>query len=186
MIKYFIIVILLLSSALAFNIKELIRANNNIDRLEENFIQMHKSNISLKLTLDEFKVTMTDRMDSVLEKADIKPKWIKQYNEINHYYYDTVEVVVPTTKVNDSTYTFLDTKDCFSIGGNIVVADSKPKLNIDYRAYNTNIDYILYQNRAKYQFLFWKWRLFGKKENNLYISSDCGETKVKRIDIIKK
>jgi hypothetical protein len=186
--KYFIIIIGLLLTALYTSYISLQKANDNIDRLEENFTQLHSSNTTLRLTLSEFEATMSTRMDSVIKSSNIKPKWIKEYIEINHHYHNTDTNIVTVTidPIDNTKYNFREKIECFNVEGFISLKEKLPKLTLTTVGYNTKIDYIIYQNRKEWKFLFVKSRLFGSKQNKLYISSDCGETEVKHVNIVKK
>ena len=181
--KYLIIAGIFLLSIVSMQTCQLKRASEKIDRLSTNFTEMQEDNKQLNLTVQEFKEYSSVRMDSILKVASIKPKWIKEYTSVYHNYYDTIVKEVPVEKISTTKYNFLETSDCFTVGGTIDVKDTVPKLSINYRKFTDSLDIIKYLEPKK--FLFIKSYLFGKDEE-LKIIGNCGEYKYEHINIVKR
>jgi hypothetical protein len=159
----------------------------NRERLEENQAQLLKEKanyILIKQSLDEFKATISARVDSVLRADRIKPKQVERIVERHFYYRDTSYVThVPDPVVVDNTtiYPFTDLKDCFTIRGFMELRDAKPAVTITDRKFeNSSVD-IAYIEREK-KFLGIR---FGRWKGRLKTINQCGATTTKEIEIVK-
>ena len=153
---------------------------NNMQLMSEN-----RQNIDLKLTLREFKASMSTKIDSILKVAEIASKQVKTITVNNTYYIDSSKTVIrpePDISKTDTTYPFIDIKDCFTIGGFMKVQDDRPELIINKREFKNEVTIIGYEKRP-HKFWFVRW---GKKQTYIETSSDCGETKTTQIEIVKK
>jgi len=180
--KYLIIGALALLGIVSFQSYQLKKAGNKIDRLSDNFVELQESNSKLRLTVDEFKEYSSGKMDSIMEVASIKPKWVKEYTTINNHYYDTVEVEVPVEHVDTFKYSFMESNDCFTVGGIVNVKDSIPQVSINYREFTDTLNIIKYLKPKK--FLFIRSYLFGKSEE-LKIVGNCGTYEYDNIKVVK-
>jgi hypothetical protein len=153
---------------------------NNLQLMSEN-----RDNINLQLTLREFKQSMSTKIDSILKVAEIASKQVKTVTITNTYYIDSSKTIIrpePVISKNDTTYPFIDTKDCFIIGGFMKVVNERPELVINRREFKNEVTLIGYEKRP-HKFWFIRW---GKKEYFISNSSDCGKSEVKQIQIVKK
>jgi len=181
--KYLIIGFIALLGIVSFQSHQLNKAGDKINRLSDNFGELQKSNKQLRLTVDEFAEYSSDRMDSIMEQAKIKPKWVKEYTTVHHNYYDTTIVEAPVEKVDTFEYSFLESNDCFTVGGIVNVKDSIPKVEINHREFTDSLDIIKYLEPKK--FLFIRSYLFGKTEE-LEIVGNCGIYEYNNIKVIKE
>lgn len=182
--KYFIAAFLMLMTISFLQHQQLKKAGEKIERLSDNFSQIKSENKDLKLSIEEFKGYMSERTDSILKIAQIKPKWIKEYVTVNHNYYDTTIVTVPVEKVDTFDYRFLDSSDCFTVGGVVNVKNKVPKVTIDYREFTDTLDLIKYVKPNKFWFLRSGF-LFGKEEK-FEIRGNCGVYNYEKIQVIKE
>lgn len=153
---------------------------NNQQLMSENF-----KNKSLNLSFNEFKSSVSKKVDSLLKVAQIALKQVKTVIITNNYYIDSSKTIIrpePVISKIDTTFPFIDIKDCFTIGGYMKVRDDRPELVINKREFKNEITTIGYEKRP-HKFWFIRW---GKKQTFIESSSDCGETTVKQINIIKK
>jgi len=150
-----------------------------------NLLSSNRKNINLELTLKEFKQSMSTKIDSILKVAEINSKRVKTVTTINNYYIDSTKTIIrpdPVISKNDTTYPFIDIKECFSISGFMKVVNNRPELTIQERKFDNEINVIVHNKRPhKYWFI-----RYGKREMKVDGVSDCGEVKIKQINIIKK
>lgn len=154
--------------------------NNNFQLMAEN-----RDNVNLQLSFKEFKQSVSTKIDSLLKVFKIALKEVKTVTVTNNYYIDSSKTIIrpiPVISNIDTLYPFIDTKDCFTIAGIMKVVNDRPELTIQKREFKNEITLIGYEKRP-HHFWFIKW---GKKETFIESSSECGETTVKQIDIIKK
>lgn len=180
--KYLIAGLILLVAIVSFQSHKLNEAGNKIDRLSDNFTELQQSNKQLRLTVGEFQEYSSGRMDSILKVAKVKPKWVKEYTTVNNHYYDTVEVEVPVEKIDSFEYQFMESNDCFTVGGLINIEDSVPQVKINHREFTDTLSIIKYQEPKK--FLFIRSYLFGKAEE-LEIVGNCGTYEYDNIKVVK-
>jgi hypothetical protein len=182
--KYFIIAFLALLGIVSVQTCQLKKAGEKIDRISTNFEEVQQSNKNLSLSLKEFKGYMSERTDSILKTAKIKPKWVKEYTTIENHYYDTVKVEVPVEQVDTFDYRFLDKGECISVGGVVNIKDSIPKVTIDHREFTDSLDLIKYVKPNKWWFIRSGF-LFGKDEK-FEIHGNCGTYEYEKIKVIKE
>lgn len=157
------------------------------ERLEENQAQLLKEKADytlIKQSIEEFKETISARVDSALRANRIKPKQVERIVERHYYYRDTSYIthVPEPVVVNDVTiYPFTDIKDCFTIKGFMELRDSRPAVTITERKFENNSVDIAFIEREK-RFLGIR---FGKWKGRLKTINKCGETTTKEIQIIK-
>jgi len=154
--------------------------NNNFQLMAEN-----RENINLTLSLKEFKASMSTKIDSILKVAEINSKAVKTVTTINNYYIDSTKTIIrpePVISKNDTTYPFVDIKECFSISGFMKVVNDRPELTIQERKFINEINVIVHNKRPH---KFWFIR-YGKREMKIDGVSDCGDVKIKQINVIKK
>lgn len=180
-----IFVILLIALFTSFRIIK--NQKDTIARLESNQVTLltNTKNEIIALTKKEFKETMPKLLDSTLTAKGIKPGQVQDVTYVNnHYYnYDTTIITPPAVITSkDTIYPFIDTKDCFTIGGYMRLLSGEPTLNITKRDYADSTTIIGFWDRP-HKFWFVKW---GRKQIDIESSSTCGDTKVQRIKIVKK
>jgi hypothetical protein len=181
--KYLIIGALVLLGIVSFQSYQLKKADNKIDRLSDNFTELQESNTKLRLTVSEFKEYSSDRMDSILEVASVKPKWVKEYTTVNNHYYDTTVVEVPVEQVDTFKYSFIEANDCFTVGGIVNIKDSIPQVEINHREFTDTLNIIKYIKPNKFWFIRSGF-LFGKSEE-LEIVGNCGIYEYENIQVVK-
>lgn len=182
-----ICLILILALTAYFERQQRIRERQRADRLEENqrqYLQDSLRYAKLTLSLQEFKTTMTRKVDSILNAARIKPKQVTSVVE-RHFYYHNKDTVLyqPNQVVTDtgSLYPFSDYRDCFHFAGFMQIEGNKPELTVTLREFNNSSIDIAYLERP-HKFLFFKW---GKWRAKLKSTHQCGEETTKEIEIIK-
>ena len=80
----------------------------------------------------------------------------------------------------------LDTTDCWVTGGVIEFNGEEIFLKITDRQFKNVSDYVAYQERRKWKFLFFNTRIFGKKEIKVQVFNSCGGTETKTLVIDKR
>ena len=188
--RYLYITLAMLIAVCYILFKQWNKERNNAIRWEENTAQIenyYKGELSqLKLTQQEFNKSMADSTKELIKQLAIKPKKIVEYVTIYQRQVDTVFVETKLKELNDSTYSFTDNSNCFTIEGLVYTKDPETKVNIIRKEYNNTLQYFLYQKRRVWaKPLGIKINLFGKKYTDLKIVSTCGESQVKRVEIIK-
>lgn len=181
--KYLIIGLIALIGIVSFQSYQLDKAGSKIERLSDNFTEMQTINKNLKLSVDEFKEYSSQRIDSIMEQAKIKPKWVKEYTTVTNNYYDTTIVEAPVEKVDSFEYSFLEANECFSVGGIVNIKDSIPEVSINYREFTDSLDIIKYLKPKKFWFI--RSYLFGKEEE-LEIRGNCGTYEYNNVKVIKE
>ena len=164
--------------------KKLKSQNTRLQNNNFNLLSSKIKNINLELTLKEFKASMSGKIDSVLKVAEINSKQVKTVTTINNYYIDSSRTIIrpePVISKTDTTYPFIDIKDCFSISGFMQVVNDRPELTIQERKFDNEINVIVHNKRPH---KFWFIR-YGKREMKIDGVSDCGDVKIKQINIIK-
>ena len=156
-----------------------------VNRQESNYqnvlAEQKGQNSTVLLTFSEFKDQMSERLDSILKVAKIKPKQVQEITNVtNNYFNSDTTIIRPVLR--DSIYPFIDVKDCFTIGGYLRVINDKPELAITERKFDNEIDIIGYWHRP-HKFLFIK---YGKRQYDINGVAKCGDVKVSQIKIIKK
>lgn len=182
-----ILLIIVVLGFICFSFYKLWRSERErAERWEENFKQQTQKIQELNLTWKEYKKVTDDRTDSILKELKVRPKWVREVNYINHYYYDSTTVVInpdPVVQPSGTVYPFIDKNECFTIGGHMKVdpLDLTPELTINLREYTDETTQIFYKKRRKLLgFIPWTF------ENYQEVSSTCGTNEVKRINIIKR
>lgn len=189
--KYFYLVVVAIIVGLGiysyFTTQALQQAKSDKARWENNFISVQDDIKILSLKIDDVKKVQGLKMDSILKESKIKSKHVTQYIETKttyNYMDTTITVVTPIAKDSNS-YTFADTAGCVKVNGLVKLTDSIPEVLITNKRYESNAYYVFHNERKSYKFLFWTWNLFGKREKQLDIITDCGKTTATNLDIIK-
>ncbi|NLH51830.1 MAG: hypothetical protein GX459_03165 [Bacteroidales bacterium] len=157
-------------------------------RLQQNQAQLMVADslkyLRLQITLEEFKKGMNERMDSILKAEYIKPARVERIIERHYYYRDTSYNEIrplPVETIKGKVFPFSDIKDCFRVDGYMMVEELKPVLVITNREFKNNTTDIIYLDREK-RFLFLK---FGKLKAKLKSIPECGEERIKEVEIVK-
>lgn len=157
------------------------------ERLRENQEQLLAENTDYKLikqSLDEFKTTMSVKVDSILTAEKIRPKRVERIIERHYVYRDTsyqAQAPEPVVAGRDTIYPFVDIKDCFTVTGFLQVKALQPLVTITARLFENSSTDIAYIEREK-KFLWWR---IGKWKGRLKTINTCGETTTKEIEIVK-
>ena len=156
------------------------------ERWEDNYKQTDQQYQELNMTWREFRDSMEERDDSIIKALNTRPKWVREINNIHHHHHDSTTVVIypdPVILPSGTIYPFIDTNECFTIGGHMEVdpLDFTPALTINQREYDNEIIQIFYKKRRRI-LGFIPWRF----ENYQEVSSTCGTNEVQRINIIKR
>lgn len=188
--KNSIIVILFILSLMFFSgflMNKVIEYRDNYKRMESMYKETENANKLLSLKHDELLISTQNRIKELSDSLKIKPKKIKEYVTVvvkDSTLKDTFEV---ETFIKDTNiYQFNKDTACFSINGFIDNTDSIPSLYFTGLYYDNKIEYIIYEQRKEWNFLFIRSRFLGKKETQLHTFSKCGESTVEDIKIIKK
>lgn len=188
LIGFIAVLILAMAGKIYFAQLKIEKQKAEIERVQGNNVNLmaeNRHNVNLNLTLKEFKSSMSKKIDSILRVAEIASKQVKTVTITNTYYIDSSKTIIRPEQViskTDTTYPFIDTKDCFIFGGFMKVANDRPELIINRREFKNEVTIIGFEKRP-HKFLFFRW---GKKEYFIESSSQCGKTEVKQINIVKK
>lgn len=190
MIKYLIGIIVIMGIALAGIYSSWRKELANAKRWQSNSEQVenyYKGELSqMKLDKQEFERSMADSTKRLLDSLNIKPKTITEYVTIHHYSVDTVYVQLDLSKLDDNTYSFIDENNCFKITGVVKSKDPDVSVGISSKEYKNTEQYFIYQDRESWWEPFGiKIKIFGNKFTDLKIVNDCGESQVRRIEVIK-
>jgi hypothetical protein len=158
------------------------------ERLCENQEQLLAQNTGysqIKQTLEEFKKTMSAKVDSILTAEKIKPRQVTNVVERHYFYRDTsynTHSPQPVITPSGEIFPFTDIKDCFKIEGYMQMKDLRPSVTITGRQFENNSVDISYIKRAhKFWFIS-----YGKWKAKLKSVNQCGENTTKEIEVIKE
>lgn len=187
-----IVLIILLIASIGLGLNQYIKNKSTIDRLTSNIEQLEVDNSTLKFTTNELKSYIKDKdtkhkaeVDSILRLLKIKPKNLIKYERIlvSNLDSDTTEVSLehPIFK-NDSIsrVDFLSVRKCLKIKGYIESLDPNPKVVIT----NTESSNVVYVVKS-YKKSFWDKIFFRKGKEIIETTSECGESDINEIEIIK-
>jgi hypothetical protein len=160
------------------------------ERLQYNQQQFMNDSLQYKkfnLSLEEFKKSLTHKLDSTLKAEKIKPKQVTSIIEKHYIYRDTSYTAIkpkPVTTETGDIFPFSNEKDCFRIDGYMQVFDKQPALIITNREFkNNSIDIAYIQREKKFWFIrYGKWRAQLLQKNSCPNSSSI----TKEIEVIKK
>lgn len=181
-----IIIIVFLSTGLLVSYTQWQKNKDRADRMETNYKDIVKDNNEQNLTYKELNKQQKQRIDRLVDSVKIKPKKALEYVyiTIKDTIHDTIEVRLTLTE--PFTYEFTKDTACFHIEGLVNNKNKIPKLQFTELDYNNTVEYLVYQQRKKWKFLFIQSRFLGKKQNELQTFSKCGESTTQKINIIKK
>jgi hypothetical protein len=181
--------VLIVGMAIAVNVLltklklETERANRN----EENTSQLLKEKdariTTLELTQKQYMASMDSRVDSILDELKTNPRHVVEQTTINNNYYDTTTTVItpkPEGSGDSLRYPFEVKEKCISLKGYMIVKDDVPTLVLQERGFTNTIDIFVVWERKKILGL-----KIGKKEYSTKASSECGDVKVRKIDVVK-
>lgn len=187
-----IVLIILLIASIGLGLNQYIKNKSTIDRLTSNIEQLEVDNSTLKFTTNELKSYIKDKdtkhkaeVDSILRLLKIKPKNLIKYERIlvSNLDSDTTEVSLehPIFK-NDSIsrVDFLSVRKCLKIKGYIESLDPNPKVVIT-NTESSNVVYVI----KSYKKSFWDKIFFRKGKEIIETTSECGESDINEIEIIK-
>ena len=186
-LTFYLVVIIIILAGLAYTFYDLNRKHKaDAARWESNFEQTTRQVQNLNMTIDEFKKSVDQKTDSILEIAKIKPKNVTQITNYNTYYSDTtINVLTPVYEPKTGTYPFIDKAGCFEFSGFIKVNDTIPELNVLNRKFDSNFYEIEHYEKDTIHFLglnFVKW--WQKKRGTITIVDECtGNKFVKKINV---
>lgn len=151
----------------------------------------------LKYTKEELKDYLekdNPKLDSFLKQQDIKVRNIQRIVANSYKYRDDRDFNVDLNPVLEAIrqnkvikVPIIDSTKCLVIKGEVIFANDTLDLNIKERRFQNNSDAVAFLERNQWSFLgLWKWRLFGKKQIEVIIRDDCGNTTTKVIDVVKK
>lgn len=188
-------VIVILMGLLGITYKQMRTQRSEAIRWEHNYEQSQEDISRIELTYREFKDQATAKEDSLLKELSIKPKQVERIVYIENEYTNTdtteIDFIITGDEVVDiperpKTLKFISRIDCIQIEGMVTTKDPRTSLSVTSIQYNNSFSYVAYWERRQWKFLGIKSKLFGKKQGELKISSACGKSTVKEIDIIKK
>lgn len=184
--KISIALIILLSIATTIFFVQWQKNKDRADRMSLNYKEVVNENNELNLAYEELNVIQKERIDNVIDSLKVKVKRVKEYVYIHttDTIHDTIQVQL--TIIEPFTYEFTKDTACFHVQGLVNNKNEVPILQFTKLDYNNTVEYLIYQQRRKWKFLFIKSRFLGKKENKLETISKCGESTVQKINLIKK
>jgi hypothetical protein len=161
-------------------------------RWQNNYEQKQdSSNAVIKLKITEYATLIDRKTDSVIRASGIKRKQITNVTHVHHNYYNndtsiaTVQPIFKNEKDSIFTYKFNDWDNCMSISGEVQVSSKEiPEVSITEKSYTNEDTYIAYEKKKKRD----KWWKFWKRRDryiDLHVSSECGESRVESIDVIR-
>ena len=187
-----IILIILLIASIGLGLNQYIKDKNTIDRLTNNIEQLEVDNSTLKFTTNELKSYIKDKdtkhkaeVDSILRLLKIKPKNLIRYERMLVSNLDSNTTVAsleqPIFK-NDSIsrVDWESVRKCLKIKGYVESLDPNPKLVIT----NTESSNVVYVVKS-YKKSFWDKIFFRKGKEIIETTSECGESDINEIEIIK-
>lgn len=157
-----------------------------ISRMERNYRELERERKALVLTYDELNDRQAAKIKQLSDSLEIKPKHLIRYVGIQTV--DSIRDTIPVEiiKIDTNVYSFKKDTACFQVAGLISTKTSPPSIELTNLTYRNEIDYIVYKQRRKWDFWFIHTRWFGKMETKIDIQSNCGESRVEDIEIIKK
>ena len=177
------VAVFLIASVVTANV--LIKQNRKLKaeilRVQTNNFQLmaeNRDNVNLTLSFKEFKASMSTKIDSILKVAEIASKAVKTVTTINNYYIDSSKTIIrpdPVISKTDTTYPFIDIKDCFSVKGFMQVVNDRPELTIQERKFDNEINVIVH-NKRPHKFWFIRW---GRWQHFLKLYSECEKDTIK-------
>lgn len=158
--------------------------SSEVERLDNNIKQLLAENqqqTALILTKDEFIVSMTDSVETLLKALKIRPKQVVKYieREVKEVIRDTVEV--ESTWLKDVTWKLSDKDKCWRWEAEATLNELDLDVNRTFFEYKNASTDIYYWQRKKILFL-----KIGKKEYYQKHLPECGTESVREITIIKK
>lgn len=187
-----IVLIILLIASIGLGLNQYIKNKSTIDRLTNNIEQLEVDNSTLKFTTNELKSYIKDKdtkhkaeVDSILRLLKIKPKNLIRYERIlvSNLDSNTFKIQFKDSIFKNDTISRLEiniVRKCLKIKGYILTVDPKVELVIT----NTESSNIVYVVKS-YKKSFWDVVLFRKGKEIIETSSECGESDINEIEIIK-
>jgi hypothetical protein len=188
-LTFYLIVIIVVLSGLVYTFYSLNKTNkNNSERWERNFNETSKDIQQINLSLSEFKKTLSNHNDSILELVNIKPKNVTQITNYNTFYTDTtISFILPEYEPKTGTYPFVDRSGCFEFSGFMELNDTIPELTIENRKFNSDFTEIEHYEKDTIHFIglnFVKW--WQNKRLTYTIVDNCsGEKRIKKFNVKK-
>jgi hypothetical protein len=181
------VLIVVLVATVNIQIKQIRTLSATAERLENNqkAIMVNSENYLVKQDLSEFKSTLSPRIDSIIHELKVKPKNVERIVERYYFHTDSIikEYYPEPIDINGSIkYPFIDTTQCFTFGGNLKIVDQKPAIEVNLRKYEDDAVDVYYRERSK---KFWFIR-YGKWKTERQTMSNCGDTNIKEIEIIRR
>lgn len=159
-----------------------------IVRLQENAVQLLKKDSMrfaeqtyTKQELKQYLEYNRQDLEQYLKEQKIALRNVQKIITQQLQYKDTTIVTTNLQPVLDAihnktplTVPVTDVSECLTIKGNIQYANDSLHLQITDREFNNTSDVISHTQRRQWKFLFFKTRLFGKKETTVTIKDKCG------------
>jgi len=199
--KYLIIIIITLAAVTANFYISWKTQKENAQRWEHNYEQLQDT-LSGLITLknkeiqDYVKNELRGFAKEVYDSLNIKSKQVVEITEQhNHYHLGDTVFIQPSEPIisqGEIKYPVYEKMNCMTIAGYMVVKDTVPSLVLtEETGYDNTTVYIQYWERQKYtfpseKFRLWRWKLWGRKVNELHSQSKCGDVTIQRINVIKK
>ena len=189
-----------------FNTKKNLKIQKENNAYIERYDRMIRKQDSTISTYIKQTVKRGD-LDSYLESRDNDLKeWITKSNDINlrrvHSiiknelkFKNTDTTIVDLSPILEAIRNnekeikipFKDSiSDCMIIKGWIVLNGEKLDLVIDDRAFTNTTQIVAYMQRQEWKFLFFKFRLFGKRKLEVLVKDSCGKSTTMFIDVQNK
>lgn len=194
-IKFLVIVLVLGAGIWVFKDWQYQRSENKIEAQNKEWLKKFDSLQYAYVVLGDkqLKEYVEDRKDlkAIIKDNGVKIERIQRVMIQALSYRDTVVNNVDLSPVlsaintrKDFTLPIIDSTKCLVIKGTVKYINEKLSFQFDQRDYNDNTTVVAYWQRRQWKLLWFKTRLFGKKEGTAIVSSECGTSKT--IEIEKK
>ncbi len=170
------------------------------ERNQNNYIEALQENVDIVTTLNldkqQFEKTINLRFDTLvsqLDSANIQLKKVQRVVVQKFYYKDTTQnkmdlqpIVEAIHKSVKLSVPFIDKTPCLIVRGLLMYNGQSLSLNIQEREFKSINEVVSHIERNQWNLLFFKTRLFGKKEIKVTVFNQCGESKTIIINKTKK
>jgi len=96
--------------------------------------------------------------------------------------YDMSPLIQAINEKREMSQPRKDTTKCMTVEGNVEFKDNKLTVNVTNREFHNKSDGIVYWQRREWKLLWFKTRLFGRKEFTAKQYDECGQSEVMKIE----
>lgn len=138
----------------------------------KDYLQYDNKDLGSKLTADKINY---NRIESIVSQT-------LKYRDTTKKAYDVTEIVEAIKKGVPTKTTFEDTTKCQTNKGYVEFKNDSLKVIFTEKTFNNKTDAVAYWQRREWKLLGFKTRFLGKKEFTAKNYSDCGESKIMKIE----